>query len=208
MSAPPARGEPRSRAKGAALVFTGVLGALVAVVVLLVIVALVTGVVRAFRQPSESMAPTIKRNQHLITTGLGFPFSSTVHRGDIVVLHPSVGLDRPEQACAISREPADGHPCARALTQQSSSKVIKRVVAVGGDRIRVVAGRVYIDGVASKEPYARTAAGCLGCELPREITVPPGQVFVMGDNRPSSDDSRFWGPVPMGWVIGRKLLVY
>ena len=68
----------------------------------------------------------------------------------------------------------------------------------------IVHNRVVLDGRPQPEPYARVA-NCLqgSCDLPKEIVVPPGDVFVMGDNRAASDDSRAFGPVPAGWLVGR-----
>ncbi len=59
-----------------------------------------------------------------------------------------------------------------------------------------------------REPHARKDAECQACNLPREITVPAGHVFVMGDNRGASDDSRLWGPVRVGAVEGEVRLRY
>ena len=126
-------------------------------------------------------------------------------RGDVVVLHPPTGAST-QQQCGVPSDPADGHPCARAtrgvdLTMQ----FIKRVVAVGGDQIKVIANRTYIGGRAQAEPFINKGTPCDPplCNLPRPITVPAGYYFVLGDNRGQSDDSRDWGPVPQSSIVGR-----
>ena len=53
------------------------------------------------------------------------------------------------------------------------------------------------------EPYIADCGGGEGCDFPRRITVPDGHYFLLGDNRGASDDSRFWGPVPLEWIQGR-----
>src|SRR4029078_10203855 len=79
---------------------------------------------------------------------------------------------------------------------------IKRVVAGPGDKIAIRDGHVILNGKRQKESFAEPCGGGEGCDLPREITVPADHYFMMGDNRGSSDDSRFWGPVPRKWIIG------
>jgi signal peptidase I len=85
---------------------------------------------------------------------------------------------------------------------------VHRVVAVGGDRLSVRDGRVYLDGVRQREPWVRPDRECASCNLPREVTVPAGHYFVMGDNRGGAADSRDWGPVPADWVIGKARFRY
>jgi len=78
---------------------------------------------------------------------------------------------------------------------------IKRVAAVAGDRVRIDRGVVYLNGTAQNEPYVHFTDDR---SFP-EVVVPPGEVFVLGDNRADSEDSRFFGPVPDDRLIGRAL---
>ncbi|MGA8576115.1 MAG: signal peptidase I [Candidatus Cybelea sp.] len=78
---------------------------------------------------------------------------------------------------------------------------IKRAIGVPGDRIRIDRGAVYLNGVRLDEPYVRRAdARSFG-----EIVVPPASVYVLGDNRAESEDSRFFGPVSDSLLVGRAV---
>ncbi len=81
--------------------------------------------------------------------------------------------------------------------------LIKRVIAVGGETIEVRDNQVLVDGEAISEPYLRP-----GVVMPPfgPVTVPAGEVFVMGDNRNQSEDSRRFGPIPVGDIIGRAFV--
>ena len=82
------------------------------------------------------------------------------------------------------------------------------MVGVGGDRIKVIDGSVYVNGRRQKESFAHLDATCGTCNLPQEITVPKGSYFMMGDNRGESADSRVWGPIPKKWIIGKAFMTY
>lgn len=82
--------------------------------------------------------------------------------------------------------------------------LIKRVIGLPGERITIADGRVYIDGVALDEPYVTQATQGNG----RAWIVPPLTVFVMGDNRGASRDSRVFGPVALDQIVGRAILRY
>jgi signal peptidase I len=81
-------------------------------------------------------------------------------------------------------------------------------VGLPGDRLKVLEGSVYINGKRQDEPFARLDPECPTCNLPREITIPDGQYYMMGDNRGESADSREWGPVPKKWIIGKAFMTY
>ncbi|HEY61472.1 MAG TPA: signal peptidase I [Anaerolineae bacterium] len=85
----------------------------------------------------------------------------------------------------------------------SPEPYIKRVIGLPGDDIRIQDGNVFINGERIKEPYIRNTGGKSG-----KWKVPEGNLFVMGDNRGNSSDSRAWGMVPFENVIGKAIFVY
>ncbi len=65
-----------------------------------------------------------------------------------------------------------------------------------------------VNGVAAEEDFIRPCNPGGECNLPTPITIPPDHYFMMGDNRGESDDSRFWGPIPRDWIIGKAFATY
>jgi signal peptidase I len=166
-------------------------------------------VVKPYRIPSGSMLPTLHINQRVLVNRLGTHFSSP-GVGDIVVFHPPMDYG---QGCA---NPSEGQnqagpgaqPCGAARSHESSETFIKRVVGVPGDKISIVNGHVIRNGVQEKDSYIQQCNGSGSCSFPGVITIPSGDYYMMGDNRPDSDDSRFWGPVPKAWIIGKAFFTY
>jgi signal peptidase I len=178
-------------------------------------VFVITFIVQAFQIPSPSMENTLLVGDYLLVNKLCYGAGSVadilmpyrgVHRGDVVVFHYPVN---------------------------PAQHFVKRVIGIPGDRVRLINKQVFVNGVPLKEPYARfnhpaydlfrdnfprldVAAG----ETPEwwvqlrklvedgQLIVPEGNYFVMGDNRDDSYDSRYWGFVPQGNIIGRPLLIY
>jgi signal peptidase I len=162
--------------------------------------------IKPYRIPSGSMEPTLKVNQRVLVNRITHRLGSDPKVGDIITFHPPEGADENPARCGTT--PADGQPCPAPTAERSSQTFIKRVVGVGGDRISVRDGHVIRNGQATRESFTAPCGGGQGCDLPRAVTVPKGDVFVMGDNRGASDDSRFWGPVPVKWVIGEAFFTY
>ena len=161
--------------------------------------------VKPFRIPSESMVPTLDISQRVLVDRVSYRVSEP-DRGDIVVFKPPVGAD--DDACGTDNYDERRQPCPRPTKRRSDTNFIKRVVAGPGDRLKVVRGRVFIDGKQQRESYIEPDEGCPICNLSSEITIPKGMYFMMGDNRGESQDSRVWGPVPKDWMIGKAFATY
>jgi signal peptidase I len=172
--------------------------AIVAMAVALPVVtaAVLLGVLegRAYRVANDAMEPTLDAGDRLVTTKVSEPA-----RGDIVTFHPPAGARN--NTCGVVLRPA-GAPCSLPTRERSSSTDVKRVVAAGGERVKVVRGRVFVDGRPQSEPFARVDRACRFCNLPLEVTIPKDHFFLMGDNRGASADSRQWGPVPKAALVG------
>jgi len=195
----------------------GLLPALQSFLILLIVALfIVTFTAQPFRIPSASMEPTLLVGDFLLVNknlpavrpaGATIAPPSIIHRGQIVVFHYPVDPSR---------------------------DLIKRVIGLPGDRLRLHDGRVLIDGRALDEPYAvyrASARDAYRDEFPRvdradpsinsrwwiemhglvqdgELTIPPDRYFVLGDNRNDSQDSRYWGLVPREAIVGRPFLIY
>jgi signal peptidase I len=167
-------------------------------------------VVKPYRIPSGSMLPTLHINQRVLVDRIGTHFSSP-GIGDIIVFHPPKGY---QDGCLNPNEGENqiGQDGAKACDVQrrtpSSETFIKRVVGLPGDRISIRSGHVYRNGVREKDSYIVPCGAGASCDFPATITIPRGDYYMMGDNRPDSEDSRFWGPVPKSWIIGKAFLTY
>jgi signal peptidase I len=180
--------------------------------IIVVAVFIVTFSVQPFRIPSGSMEPTLLIGDFLLVDKQSpgddaFLPSASIHRGDVIVFHFPV---------------------------DPTIHLVKRVVGIPGDHIRLRGGHVLVNGLSLTEPYAiyRPAGrDNFRDNFPRlqsadpeidsrwwvrmrklidngELIVPDGNYFVLGDNRNDSEDSRYWGFVPAENIVGRPLLVY
>jgi len=166
-------------------------------------------VVKPYKIPSGSMEPTLKIGQRILVDRIGMRFSSP-SVGDIVVFHPPANY----QDCA---DPDQGETSSGHLTDQAcdvpqrkpaSVTFVKRVVGVPGDHLKIINGHVIRNGKPEPDSYTIPCDGDPVCNFPKTIVVPKGDYYLMGDNRPDSDDSRYWGPVPRAWLIGKVFFSY
>ena len=170
-----------------------------AFVVAVILAILIRGIlVQAFKIPSSSMETTLLVGDHILVNkfiyGIRIPFTTDrwprikdPQRGDVIVfIYP----------------------------EDRTKDFIKRVVGVAGDTIEVRNKQVYINGKPEQNPHARYTDPSIipGSANPRDnmppVKVPPDRLFVMGDNRDQSLDSRFWGTVPVEDVRGSAFLIY
>jgi signal peptidase I len=169
-----------------------------------------TGSTITYRVPSPAMAPTLRTGQH-VEVLLDRDYSPRL--GDIVVFHPPAGAEAEWPICGNPQQGAGSSAaCSTPTPQRSSRQWIKRIVAGPGDTLAIKDGGVIRNGEPQEEPYRVLPCDKgldLGlppdpsCNFPDAIIIPPDHYFVLGDNRGASDDSRFWGPVPRAWIIGR-----
>ena len=154
-------------------------------------------VVQAFRIPSSSMESTLLVGDFLFVnkflygaqvpfTGWRLPGLRPPHAGDIIVF----------------KSPTDGRD------------FIKRCVAVAGDTVEMRGKQLFVNGKKCVEPYVQhiDRGMLLPSQAPRDfmgpIVVPKGHLFMLGDNRDNSHDSRFWGALPVGNVRGKAMFIY
>jgi signal peptidase I len=177
-----------------------------------VIVALALGLalaiqawlVKPYQIPSQSMEPTLDVGQRVLVSRFIYHFEDP-SIGDIVVFHPPKGADNGTE-CGVPHGVRQS--CPEPTPEESSQNFIKRIVAGPGDTVSIRAGRPVVNGTVKEEPYAEPCGTAGACTLPKPIVVPPDSYFMMGDNRGASDDSRFWGPVPRKWIIGKAFATY
>ena len=167
-----------------------------------------TFLVQMFFVPSESMEPLFIRDDRILVQKVNY-WSGEVRRGDVVVFEDRGGwlaatpvLNPLQQALStVGLYPTGGH-------------LVKRVIGVGGDRVRCCddQGRVTVNGNPLEEqPYL--AAGARPSERAFDVTVPDGRLWVMGDNRANSEDSRFHmdlegnGTIDADSVVGKVWLI-
>jgi signal peptidase I len=191
------------------------------IVELVVIVAVALGlalgaqafIVKPYRIPSGSMEPTLIEGQRVLVNRIAMDFSEP-HVGGIYVFHPPEGAKQEECGPTPHAVKPGGAACSQSLPRRSSENFIKRAVAGPGDEIYVTEGHVFRKAagtsrfVAEKDSYIKACVASPECNFTTPIRIPAGHWFMMGDNRGDSDDSRFWGPVPTGWIIGQAIATY
>jgi signal peptidase I len=159
-----------------------------------------TFLVQAFFIPSGSMEQTLNVDDWVVVNKLAYRFGD-VERGDVVVFDEiTLGAAPPESfAGSVTRTLSEAIG-----TRTPGIQLIKRVIGLEGETVEIRGGSIYIDGLLLVEDYLAP-----GTVMPAfgPVTVPDGEVFVMGDNRNRSKDSRIFGTVPTDVIVGRALAV-
>ena len=187
----------RSRARRLAL------DAAVLVVAIVVITTLLrTLVAQAFYIPSLSMAPQLEVQDRIVVSKLSYRLHD-VRRGDVVV------FDAPDEVEPADEPPSLSSRVLRAVLEgvnvvkPTTTEYVKRVIGLPGERVAGRGGNLFIDDRRLVEPYLPPG---LTTEDFAEVAVPEGELFVLGDNRGSSFDSRRFGPIERSSVVGRAVV--
>lgn len=157
---------------------------------------------RVLRVPTGSMAPTLKPGQTVLADDHAYRAAPPAI-GDVVVFHPPAGADT--STCGDDGAGyALARLCAHPTDDASTESFVKRIVAGPGDRVAIRDGHLLRNGRrVAEDAIAPCSESGAGCDFPGAITVPRGMYYMLGDNRGSSDDSRFFGAVPAGWIVGK-----
>lgn len=155
------------------------------VLTLIIFLVIQTFVAQPYRVEQQSMEHTLEPDQYVLVDKLS-PRWDDYSRGDIVVFDPPPGwvLDSPP------------------------TPFIKRVIGLPGDVVEVKDGGVYVNGTRLDEPYVYDGQPTVASDETARWVVPAGELFVMGDHRAASEDSRVFGPISRDRVIGRAWLRY
>jgi signal peptidase I len=159
--------------------------------------------VQAFKIPSGSMIPTLLIGDHLLVNKIIYGTPVDIPFTNITVFNMP-GLRSPEKGeIIVFKYPED-----------PTRDFIKRVIAVEGDTVQMIDKRVYVNGKYVQEPYVQHTdnSSHFGRLEPRDnfgpFLVPKNKLFMMGDNRDQSYDSRWWGYVDLKQVRGKALILY
>ena len=169
---------------------------------LLIAVLIKTFLFQAFWIPSSSMENTLLIYDRVLVSKLSYEFSDISQLDVIVFDDPRAGFEQPEED-ALERALRNLKESIGLATPQS--EFIKRVIGLPGDVVEGRDGSVFVNDVPLVEPYLKQP------ELPIRpfgpVTVPADSLFVMGDNRRASQDSRFFGPIPVDDVVGKAFVI-
>ncbi|WP_426572914.1 signal peptidase I [Aquihabitans sp. McL0605] len=184
---PPAKARPPKSSTRNILEWVAVIGGAV-----IIAVVVRTFVLQTFWIPSPSMSPTLVKDDRVLVNKLAYKFHD-VNRGDVVV------FERPP-----TEPPSE------------IKDLIKRVVALPGEHVSIMDGKVSIDGKVLNEPYVHGLQTVLdscpityvpGIDTTAGFKVPEGEVLVLGDNRVNSHDGRCFGPIDEDLIVGRAFFL-
>jgi signal peptidase I len=156
--------------------------------------------IKAFIIPSSSMSPTLQIGDRVMVEKVTYYFTKP-HRGDIIVFRYPPSDPKALNTNSVLYWPVQQIGETLHITHRGTTPYVKRVIGTGGDTVELRKGKLYVNGKRIQENYIVDDGSDYG-----PIKVPNGMLFCLGDNRPNSRDSRYWGMVPIRAVIGRVFL--
>jgi signal peptidase I len=160
----------------------------------------VRGGVRAYTATGNSMRPAISAGESVVVDPNAYA-KVAPNVGDIVVFYPPADAALQPPACGARHTARQ--VCPAPGGGKSSVLLIRRIVAGPGDTVEIMDGNVIRDGEPESGVHVEPCRARDECDYPAAVRVPADDYFMMGDNRGSADDSRFWGPVPRAWIVGK-----
>jgi signal peptidase I len=157
-----------------------------------------TFVIQAYKIPSGSMKPTLQIGDHILVTKFNYGVKLPLIRSTLIPIG----------------KPTRGDIVVFIYPEDRSKDFIKRLIGLPGDTIEIRDKKILLNGLPWSDAHGVYVDNLMipGNVQPRDnfgpVTVPPDSIFVMGDNRDESYDSRFWGFVPMKEVLGKALIIY
>jgi len=170
-----------------------------AIVIALIIAFFIrTFVIQAYKIPSGSMKPTLLVGDHILVNKFIYGIKAPYFRNTLIPI----------------KEPKKGDIVVFIYPEDRSKDFIKRVIATSGDTVEIRNKKIYLNGRLYKDNKGVYVDNFIlpGSVQPRDnfgpVTIPPSSLFVMGDNRDQSYDSRFWGFVDLKDVLGKAIVIY
>jgi signal peptidase I len=168
------------------------------IIAILIALFIRTFVVQAFKIPSGSMKPTLLVGDHILVNKFIYGVKIPFVRETLIPI----------------KDPGKGDIVVFIYPEDRTKDFIKRVIAVGGDTVLIRNKQIYVNGTLYRDDFGVYTDPLIlpGSMQPRDnlgpVKVPPGTLFVMGDNRDQSYDSRFWGFVDLKDVMGKAFIIY
>lgn len=172
-----------------------------------IIFVAVRALVINYRVDGDSMVPSLRTGEYLLVNKAVYFHVDLNRLKSMITGQPYVGPD----VVYLFEQPERGDIIVLTPPVRSDKPYIKRVIALAGEQISIYNGQVYVNGQALSEPYIAESPRYtypFGTTGATEFTVPPGSVFVLGDNRNNSSDSHVFGQVPLDSVIGKAFFAY
>jgi signal peptidase I len=174
---------------------------------ILLVFFIVRGIVQNFKIEGSSMEPTLHTGEYILVNKLIY-----FHFDLNAPLRLMPGQESlPQKIIYPFHQPHRGDIVVFEYPRDVRKDYIKRVIGLPGDTLEIRDGQVFVNGEQLNEPYlGGTATNCLGSGICGNgpFIIPPGTVFVMGDNRKNSSDSREWDSLPLDRVVGQAWVIY